>query len=214
MTKFNSVVIDVDSTLCGVEGFDWLARRKSDAIKQEVAALTERAMNGEIALDSVYGRRITLVAPTRSDLEALGAEYIKAIVPGATNAIRRMQASGVDVHLLSGGLLPAIRHVAKKAGIPDGNVHAVDVSFDDGGGYASFDDASPLTRDGGKRDIVSKLNLKRPSLIVGDGSTDAEARPVMDAFAAFTRFVRREAAVAQADYVISSFEEILLLVIQ
>lgn len=214
MTKFNSVVIDVDSTLCGVEGIDWLASRKSAAVRTEVAALTERAMNGEIALDSVYGHRMKVVAPGRGDLEALGAEYEKAMVPGAKEAIRRMQAAGVDVHLLSGGLLPAIRRVARKAGVPDGNVHAVDVSFDDAGGYASFDEASPLTTQSGKREVVSSLKLKRPSLIVGDGATDAEARAAVDAFAVFTRFVRRDAAVAQADYVLSSFEEILLLVLQ
>jgi D-3-phosphoglycerate dehydrogenase len=111
-------------------------------------------------------------------------------------------------------LLPAIRQVAKKAGIPDGNVHAVDVHFDDAGGYASFENASPLTRDLGKREIVTSLKLSRPILIVGDGSTDAEVRPVVDAYAAFTRFVRRDAAVAKADYVVSSFEEILSLVLK
>lgn len=207
-------MIDVDSTLCGVEGIDWLAKRKSDAIGSEVAALTERAMNGGIPLDSVYARRVKLIAPGRSDLDALGAEYANRIVPGAAEVIRRMQSSGIDVHLLSGGLLPAIRLVAQKAGVPDGNVHAVGVGFDSAGGYASFDDASPLTTQTGKREVLSSLKLKRPSLIVGDGATDAEARPAVDAFAAFTRFVRRDAAVAQADYVVSSFEEILSLVIQ
>lgn len=214
MTKFNSVVIDVDSTLCCVEGIDWLASRKSAAVRSEVAALTERAMNGEIALDSVYGHRMKVVAPGRGDLEALGAEYEKAMVPGAKEAIRCMQAAGVDVHLLSGGLLPAIRRVARKAGVPDGNVHAVDVSFDDAGGYASFDEASLLTTQSGKRDVVGSLKLERPSLLVGDGATDAEARPAVDAFAAFTRFVRRDAAVSHAEYVVSSFEEILSLVLQ
>lgn len=214
MKVFNSVVIDVDSTLCGLEGIDWLARRKPDSVRDEIAGLTDRAMNGEITLDSVYGHRMKVVAPARSDVEALGAEYCKAIAPGAIEAIRRMREAGVDVHLLSGGLLPAIRIVAKKAGIPDGNVHAVDVQFDEAGGYASFDSASPLTTDFGKREIATSLKLERPSLMVGDGSTDAEVRPVVDAYAAFTRFVRRDAAVAKADYVVSSFEEILSLVLK
>lgn len=214
MTKFNSVVIDVDSTLCGIEGIDWLAGRKSAGVRDEVAALTERAMDGEIALDSVYGRRLSLVAPTKTDLDALGAEYERSLARGATDAIRRMQAAGIDVHLVSGGLLPAIRVVAKKAGVADVKVHAVDVKFDDGGAFASFDSSSPLTIQNGKRDVVGSLKLKRPVLMVGDGVTDAEVRPVVDAFAAFTGFVRRESAVAQADYVISSFEEILSLVLQ
>ena len=171
-------------------------------------------MNGEIALDSVYGHRLKLVAPNRKDIEDLGTEYSKQIVPDAVDAIHQMQSSGVDVHLLSGGLLPALRHVARNAGVPDGNLHAVDVSFDDAGGYASFDDSSPLATQSGKRDFVRSLKLPRPSLLVGDGATDAEARPAVDSFAAFTRFVRRDAAVSQADYVVSSFEEILSLVLQ
>ena len=90
----------------------------------------------------------------------------------------------------------------------------MDVHFDDAGSYASFDSTSPLTTQLGKRKVVASLKLNRPSLIVGDGSTDAEVRPVVDAYAAFTRFVRRDAAVAKADYVVSSFEEILSLVIK
>lgn len=214
MTKFNSVVIDVDSTLCGIEGIDWLAGTKSRSVRDEVAALTERAMNGDIALDSVYGRRLALVAPTRNDLEALGAEYEGAIAPGAKEAIQRMQEAGVDVHLVSGGLLPAIRRVGRKAGVKEANVHAVDVKFNDAGAFASFDSASPLTMQNGKRDIIGSLKLKSPTLMVGDGATDAEVRPVVNAFAAFTGFVSREAAVARADYVISRFEDILSLVVQ
>jgi len=53
--RFRSVVLDVDSTLCAIEGIDWLARRRGPAVAAQVAALTDRAMDGAIALDQVYG---------------------------------------------------------------------------------------------------------------------------------------------------------------
>lgn len=212
--RYSSVVIDVDSTLCSIEGIDWLAARKSAAVSSAVAALTASAMNGEIALDSVYAKRLELVAPTRSDIGALAAEYKRTLAPDAAAAIRRMLAADIEVHLVSGGLLPAIRPVANEAGVPDERLHAVDIRFDGDGGYVSFDSASPLARQGGKRELVGGLELKRPSLMVGDGATDAEVRPVVDGFAAFTGFARRDAAVTAANHVVSSFQELLSLVIQ
>ena len=52
---FASVVLDVDSTLCGVEGIDWLAGLRGSDVGAQVTALTDRAMRGRIALDAVYG---------------------------------------------------------------------------------------------------------------------------------------------------------------
>ena len=74
MTKpaFAAVIFDVDSTISGIEGVDWLAARRSSDIAREVAGVTDTAMRGEIALEQVYGRRLDLVRPTRSDVDALG----------------------------------------------------------------------------------------------------------------------------------------------
>lgn len=210
--SFRSVVLDVDSTLCGIEGFDWLAGRRSGDVARKVAELTRQAMAGEIDLDTIYGMRLALIAPGRSDLVALGKEYIRTIAPGAHDAIEQMMRSGVDVLLVSGGLMPAIRVVADAAGVADAKVHAVDIQFDGSGNYSSFDSGSPLAGHLGKRDLIASLELMRPSLMVGDGATDAEVRPAVDAFAAFTGFARREPVVERADYIVSTFEELLTLV--
>jgi len=214
LIAFNTVVLDVDSTLCGIEGIDWLAARRPETIRAEVANLTRQAMDGEITLESVYGRRLSLVAPTRREIDDLGAEYVRNIATGALDVIFRMQRAGVAVHLISGGLRPAIALVARHAGIPDENVHAVEVRFDAEGSYSSFDSSSPLIRHLGKKDLLAELNPKRRSLMVGDGITDAEARPVVDAFAAFTGFANRQPVIEQGDFVFSTFEEILAQVVK
>src|SRR3954451_1672133 len=88
---FASVVLDVDSTLCGVEGIDWLAARRGAEAGVRVAELTDRAMRGEIALDSVYGERLAMVRPSHDDLAALAAEYVRTLAPGARAAVARMR---------------------------------------------------------------------------------------------------------------------------
>jgi phosphoserine phosphatase len=63
---FASVILDVDSTLTGIEGIDWLAEHRGADLGARVTELTDRAMRGEIALDAVYGERLALVRPSRS----------------------------------------------------------------------------------------------------------------------------------------------------
>jgi phosphoserine phosphatase len=211
--RFATVVIDVDSTLSGIEGIDWLAARRGRVVERHVAELTDRAMRGQIALDAVYGERMAAVRPTRAEIAALAGAYVEAIAPGAASVVARLHAAGVRVVLVSGGLRQAILPLAATLGIAAGDVHAVDVRLDDDGEYAGFDTESPLATQGGKPLLVSALALPRPLLAVGDGATDAALRSVADAFAAYIGFVRREAVTAVADHQVSSFTQLLELVL-
>jgi phosphoserine phosphatase len=206
------VILDVDSTLCGIEGVDWLAARRGPEMAARVVALTEQAMQGLIPLDAVYGERLALIRPSRDDVAALAAAYVGALSRGAADALRRLRAAGLAVVLVSGGLREAILPVALQLGFIAGDVHAVGVAFDGAGAYAGYDRASPLATQAGKRTLVESLALPRPALAVGDGSTDAAMRPAVDAFAAFTGFVRREPVVRAADIELSSFDELVELV--
>lgn len=210
---FASVVIDVDSTLCGIEGIDWLAERRGTEVGRAVTELTDQAMRGEIALDSVYGARLALVKPGASDVAALAEAYRSSVAPGAAEAIERLRTADRRVILVSGGLREAILPVARELGLPDADVHAVPVRFDAAGGYLGYDEASPLARSSGKPEVVSTLGLPHRVLALGDGATDLELRRVADAFAAFTGFVSRTAVVAGADVVVTSFDQLVELVI-
>lgn len=213
MPTFNSVVLDVDSTLSGIEGIDWLAARRSPEIGEHVARLTADAMNGSRAIEAVYGARLHLVRPTSSELAELADAYWRGVAPGAERAIARLTAAGVRVEIVTSGLHGAVAPFAARLGLPGSRVHAVPIAFDASGEYASFDASAPLSVKGGKRVVAESLRLPRPVLAVGDGMTDAEIRPVADEFAAFVGFVRRDAVVAVADYVISSFAELEQLVL-
>jgi len=210
---FASVVLDVDSTLCGIEGIDWLAALRGSDVGAKVTNLTDQAMHGRIALDAVYGARLALVQPTRDEVEMLAGLYVSALAAGAARAVRRLRDAGRRVVLVSGGLREAILPVARKLAIPDDDVFAVAARFTADGDYEGHDAASPLTTAMGKRDVVEALALPPRVLAVGDGATDLAIRPVVDAFAAFTGFVRRDSVVQQADLVIDSFDQLTGIVL-
>jgi phosphoserine phosphatase len=197
---FASVWFDCDSTLTAVEGIDELVRWAPPAVREEVPRLTAQAMAGALPLAEVYGRRLALLAPARDHVDRIGALYVERLVPEAREVVAALQALGKRVGIVSGGLLPPVRHVAEALGIAAGDVHAVRIDFAADGAYAGFDDASPFARNLGKVEFVRALPpASRPAAFVGDGITDAETRGVVDRFVGFGGVVARPEVAARAD---------------
>ncbi len=201
MTRFRTVLFDCDSTLTAIEGIDWLGGGRP-----ELRELTDAAMAGRIPLEDVYRERIQLVRPGRDAVARLAADYLENAVDDAGEVIRALSRGGVDVHVVSGGLLSAVSMFAGALGLAGDSVHAVAVRFDERGEYAGFDEGSPLTRSHGKEALVRSLapRLARPIMLVGDGITDLEAAPVVDLFVAYAGVVARDAVVDGAQVVIRS----------
>lgn len=212
---FASVILDVDSTLSNLEGIDWLAGLRGPVMAEWVRQLTDQAMAGRIRVEEVFGQRLDKVAPTQHELDQLGARYIALAAPEARETVRAFQDAGIQVALVSGGLLPSIAHLAKWLGVPASHTHAVNVTFGPDGAYVGFDTTSPMTTQIGKPLLVRELGLPRPLLAVGDGITDLAIRTAgaADAFAAFTAFAHRDAVVAGADHVLTSFAALRSLVL-
>jgi phosphoserine phosphatase len=180
--KYRFVFFDVDSTLVTIEGIDVLANGNP-----EVVALTEAAMNGEITVEEVYTRRLEIIQPSRADIEALGKRYVASMVDGAQETIATLQGLGVDVHLVTAGLAPAIAPLAEKLNIAPRAVHAVKLEFDEQGNYVDFDHRSLLTRSMGKYLVVRAVlaRAKGGAAFVGDGVTDIETMPAVNLFIGF-----------------------------
>jgi len=211
--RFASVVIDVDSTLSGIEGIDWLAALRGPEMAERISSLTDRAMRGEVTLDSVYGERLRMIAPTRREIDALGARYVEAIAPGAEGVIGALRHAGIAIVVVSGGLREAIAPLARLVGVGGQGLRAVPIRFDAEGNYAGYDERSPLATQQGKAQVVRELALGAPVLGVGDGATDLAMRPAVAAFGAYTGFVRREPVVREADFTIESFAQLEALVL-
>lgn len=198
MSGFASVVFDCDSTLVTVEGIDEL----SGPFREQIQALTDAAMDGAVPLEDVYGRRLEIIRPTRAQLDAVAREYVRTLVPHARETVAALRWLGKTVRIVSGGLLPAVLAVADALGLAPEDVAAVGISFDADGAYAGFETGSLLARGRGKEVVIRDWNLPRPSLLVGDGATDLEGRPAVDAFAAYAAVVERPAVVEGADFVL------------
>ncbi|HUP49146.1 MAG TPA: HAD-IB family phosphatase [Thermoanaerobaculia bacterium] len=177
--KFRLVFFDVDSTLAAIEGIDELAGGDP-----EIARLTAAAMDGEIPLDQVYGKRLEIIRPTESQVERLAERYRRSLVPGAEETVRALGAAGASVHLVTAGIEQAVVPLALHLGIEERRVHAVRLQFTPAGEYSGFDRRSPLAAAGGKELVVRDVRArsKGRAAFVGDGVSDLEAKPAVDLF--------------------------------
>jgi phosphoserine phosphatase len=136
------------------------------------------------------------------------------VAAGARETLAEFREHDIELVMVSGGLREAILPLAKELGVREERVHAVSVFFGRNGEYAGFDERSPMTRQHGKRAAVKEMNLKGPVLAVGDGMTDSEIKPVVDSFAAFTGFMKRDPVIERADFVIENFDQLRARVLE
>ena len=201
---FRFVFFDVDSTLVTIEGIDVLAGGNP-----EIARLTAAAMNGEVPLDEVYGRRLEIIRPGRAAVEALGQKYLASLVDGAEEVVATLLRNGHVVHLVTAGIEQAILPLAERLGIR--NVHAVRLFFDDDGNYKDFDRRSFLTRAGGKELVVRAVRArsKGTAAMIGDGASDLEAKPAVDLFIGFGGVAERPVVRENADVFVRELQDVL-----
>lgn len=199
-SRFRFVFFDVDSTLVTIEGIDVLSGNDP-----KIARLTEAAMNGEIPLDEVYGRRLELIRPTREAVEQLARDYLSSLVDGAEETVRILRDSGAIVHFVTAGIEQAVAPLAERLGVPARAVHAVRLEFAADGSYVGFDRRSFLTRAGGKELVVRDVRARThgKAAFVGDGVSDLEARPAVDLFVGFGGVHTRPRVKENADIFIS-----------
>ena len=108
------LIADMDSTIIGQESLDELAELKG--LRAEVAALTERAMRGEVAFEVSLRERIAMLAGvTAADLQHVLHERI-ALNFGARTLVETMKAHGAHTVLVSGGFTYFTHAVAARAG--------------------------------------------------------------------------------------------------
>ncbi|MGE4279022.1 MAG: phosphoserine phosphatase SerB [Magnetospirillum sp.] len=165
------LVADMDSTMVVGETLDELAEYAG--IKDRIAAITARAMNGEIGFEAALRERIGLMAGLPES--ALAETWEKtALMPGAQTLVRTMKANGAYCVLVSGGFTFFTTRVREACGfdIDLGNRFI----FTDGK-LAGVEDPilgretklSTLIKTAGERQIPLAL-----SAAVGDGANDLD----------------------------------------
>ena len=121
------LVADMDSTIIGCECLDELADMAG--LKPRVAAITERAMRGEIAFEPALRERVALLKGLPlADLERVYKERVR-LNPGAKALVATMRAQGAKTLLVSGGFTYFTRRVAADAGFES---QQANILLDDG----------------------------------------------------------------------------------
>jgi phosphoserine phosphatase len=119
------------------------------------------------------------------------------------------------VYLVSGGFRLMINPVAEVLGVSLDNIYANTILFDGDGNYAGFDSNEPTSADQGKPKALGLIKEKfgyETMIMVGDGATDAQAKPPADAFIGFGGVVVREAVKEKACWFVRDFETMIDIV--
>jgi phosphoserine phosphatase len=108
------LVLDVDSTLIEQEVIELLAERAGT--REEVAAVTEAAMRGELDFAASLAARVATLAGLPHEVIGDAAADV-TLTPGATELISSLQAAGWDIALVSGGFAEIVGPLAQRLGI-------------------------------------------------------------------------------------------------
>lgn len=166
------VVLDVDSTLIRDEVIELIAAEVG--CEDEVAAITVRAMGGELDFEASLRERVALLeGATIADLDAAAARV--RLTPGARTLVGTLQRLGFTVAVVSGGFHQVVDRLAADLGID--HVVANDLEVLDGrltGGLIG----PILDRAGKARELVRIARLERvpleQTIAIGDGANDLD----------------------------------------
>jgi phosphoserine phosphatase len=166
------LLADMDSTMIGQECIDELAEFIGE--KARVAAITERAMRGEIEFAPALRERVAML----KGLAATVADEVIArritLTPGGPSLVRTMRRHGAYTCLVSGGFTVFTAKIAALIGFDENRGNRLLISAD--GRFAGAV-AEPILGHDAKletlKELRSKLGLRRDdTLVVGDGAND------------------------------------------
>lgn len=117
------LVADMDSTIINVECLDELADYAGK--KAEIAAITERAMRGELEFEGALRERVGMLKGlSTAALQQAYDERVR-LNPGARTMVRTMAAKGARCVLVSGGFTFFTGRVAQAAGFHDNRANTL-----------------------------------------------------------------------------------------
>jgi phosphoserine phosphatase len=165
------LVADMDSTIIGQECIDELADYAG--LKDKIARITERAMQGELDFPAALRERVRLLAGLdQRELSRCLDERVR-LTSGAETLVQTMRAGGASCLLVSGGFLSFAEPVARRVGFD--RVKANRLVF--AGGKLSGEVGDPIVDAIAKREALietrEQLGLQREDVLsVGDGAND------------------------------------------
>jgi phosphoserine phosphatase len=165
------LLADMDSTMIGQECVDELA--DFAGLKARVAAITERAMRGEIEFEPALRERVALLKGLPvSVIDEVLAKHI-TLTPGGRELVATMRAHGAYTCLISGGFTLFTNAVAAMIGFQENRANTLEVED----GKLTGTVAEPIV--GRATKLATLFELRESfdldnidTLAVGDGAND------------------------------------------
>ena len=186
---------DMDSTMITVECIDELA--DFAGVKAEVAAVTERAMHGELDFEAALDARVALLRGLDATIIDRCREERVRLMPGARTLVRTMRAHGGYALLVSGGFTRFAEPVAEAIGFDEVAANRLVIAD----GRLSGTVEKPIVGAEAKKQAMlaaaAARGLDRADLLaVGDGANDI---PMLQAAGLGIAYRAKPAVAAAAD---------------
>ncbi|MBX4888643.1 phosphoserine phosphatase SerB [Rhizobium bangladeshense] len=165
------LIADMDSTVIGQECIDELAAEVG--LKEKVADITARAMNGEIAFEPALRERVALLKGLPiSVVDEVIAKRI-TLTPGGPELIATMKSKGHYTALVSGGFTVFTSRIAATLGFDENRAN---ILLEESGILSGFV-AEPILGKQAKVDALNEISARlgispREAIAVGDGAND------------------------------------------
>ncbi|MFM5931519.1 MAG: phosphoserine phosphatase SerB [Novosphingobium sp.] len=187
-------VSDMDSTMISAECIDELA--DFAGIKPQIAAITERAMQGELDFESALRERVVLLRGLSETAIAECLETRIAAMPGARVLVETLKAKGCRTVLVTGGFHQFADPVAEMLGFERVVANRLEVT----GGSLTGGLVGGITDSGVKKavllDEAAQIGAGAVSLATGDGANDI---PMLEAATYGLAYAAKPKARAAAD---------------
>ncbi|SMH46275.1 phosphoserine phosphatase SerB [Mesorhizobium australicum] len=167
------LIADMDSTMIDQECIDELADLVG--VKEHVAAITARSMNGEIAFEPALRERVALLKGLPASVVGDVIEKRITLASGGTALVRTMRAHGAWTALVSGGFTVFTGPVAAMIGF-DENIANI---LHEADGKLAGTVAEPILGRAAKAEALTSISARlgitpAEAIAVGDGANDLD----------------------------------------
>jgi phosphoserine phosphatase len=165
------LLADMDSTMIGQECIDELA--DFVGLKEQVAAITERAMRGEIAFEPALRERVALLKGLAASVVETAINERITLTPGGRPLVQTMRAHGAYTALVSGGFTVFTSRIGEAIGFHENRANTLLIEDGRFAGHVT----EPILGKAAKLATLKELTASHElspeqTLAIGDGAND------------------------------------------
>ena len=216
----DNLIIDFDSTFISLESLDEFILNNisnsanSSELRAKIEKITNQGMEGIIDFNFSVNERLKYLSANRDSIKLFTKILKKNITNSFLSNKQFIVKNSHKILIISGGFTELISPVVKDYKIKKDQIYANEFIIDKNGMIKTISKKTLSYKHSTKAHLVSSLNLKGVTHIIGDGMTDCEVwrRGYADEFYAFTENVKREVVVRCSRHVINCLDDYIKII--